>query len=40
MAAILPFLYLSRLLLEEDTMGGADSIITNPSVFFNDLYHR
>jgi len=26
--------------LEEDTMGGADSIITNPSVFFNDLYHR
>ncbi|XP_023328115.1 dnaJ homolog subfamily C member 13 [Eurytemora carolleeae] len=32
--------YFLRLLLEEDTMGGADSIITNPSVFFNDLYHR
>jgi DnaJ family protein C protein 13 len=32
--------YFLRLLLEEDQMGGQDSVITNSSTFFNDLYHR
>jgi len=32
--------YFLRLLLEEDSIGGKESVITNPSVFFNDLYHR
>lgn len=33
--------YFLRLLLEEDQMGSEhDSVITDSSVFFNDLYHR
>ena len=33
--------YFLRLLLEEDQMGAdQDSVITDSSVFFNDLYHR
>jgi DnaJ family protein C protein 13 len=32
--------YFLRLLLEEDSMGGSGSLITNATVFFNDLYHR
>ena len=32
--------YFLRLLLEEDNIGGTGSIITNATVFFNDLYHR
>ena len=33
--------YFLRLLLEEDQMGGdQESVITDSSVFFNDLYHR
>jgi len=32
--------YFLRLLLEEDIVGGHESIISSPTVFFNDLYHR
>lgn len=32
--------YFLRLLLEEDQMGGQESVITDSSTFFNDLYHR